>query len=175
MQNLELEITSCDGEDYRVAARSDAGDTGGTLTRFPFNERELGRRMQMVEFALMRSAATLRRLVPAEEQPVQEFGRQLFEFLFPADVREHLAAVRSRAGPGGHAAAGAAADQVPRASRTQIATGSIDKTARQWEVATGRELTRMRHDDLVTEVAFSPDGTQIATGSADGTARLWSA
>ena len=51
----------------------------------------------MVEFALMRSAATLRRLVPAEEQPVQEFGRQLFEFLFPADVREHLAAVRSRA------------------------------------------------------------------------------
>ena len=39
----------------------------------------------------------MRRLAPAEEQPAQEFGRQLFEFLFPAEVREQLSAVRRQA------------------------------------------------------------------------------
>jgi CHAT domain/WD domain, G-beta repeat len=57
----------------------------------------LGRRLQAVEFALVRSAATVRRLTPADEQPVQEFGRQLFEFVFPAEVRENLNAARRQA------------------------------------------------------------------------------
>ncbi|MGZ6832711.1 MAG: CHAT domain-containing protein, partial [Mycobacteriaceae bacterium] len=98
MQNLEVEINSGAGGAYRVAVRSDAaGDTQATPTRFPFDEQMLARRLEAVEFALVRSAATVRRLAPPDEQPVQEFGRQLFEFLFPAEVREHLNAVRRQA------------------------------------------------------------------------------
>src|SRR6516162_1838752 len=101
MQNLELEVTSGADGTYRVAARSVAGDTQETPTRFPFDERDLERRLLAVELALVRSAATLRRLVSAEERQVLEFGGQLFEFLFPPGVREHLAAMRVRAAQGG--------------------------------------------------------------------------
>ena len=52
-------------------------------------------------------------------------------------------------------------------------TGSDDKTARLWEVATGTEMRRLDHSDEVTSVAFSPDGQQALTGSWDKTARLW--
>ena len=55
-----------------------------------------------------------------------------------------------------------------------LATGSWDKTARLWEVATGKEIAVLRgHEDAVSSVAFSPDGRTLATGSADKTARLW--
>lgn len=95
MQNLELEVSSGEGGRFRVAARSDAaGDSQGRLTELPFDEQGLARLLRAVEFALVSSAATVRRLAPVDEQPVQEFGRQLFEFLFPAEVREHLNAVR---------------------------------------------------------------------------------
>ena len=35
MGNLEIEVSSGEHGSYRVAARSDAGDTEGTLTSFP--------------------------------------------------------------------------------------------------------------------------------------------
>lgn len=95
--SLELEVISGEAGTYRVAARSQAGDTEGTPTSFPFDEIALERHRQAVEFALMRSAATVRRLAPAEERPVQEFGTRLFDFLFPAELREHLAAARNQA------------------------------------------------------------------------------
>ena len=57
--------------------------------------------------------------------------------------------------------------------RTVVA-GSGDKTARLWEVASGREIAVLRgHADAVSSVAFSPDGRTVATGSGDKTARLW--
>jgi hypothetical protein len=53
-------------------------------------------------------------------------------------------------------------------------TGSGDKTARVWEVATGKEIRRLEgHLKYVTSVAFSPDGRWALTGSGDYTARLW--
>jgi tetratricopeptide (TPR) repeat protein len=55
-----------------------------------------------------------------------------------------------------------------------IATGSYDKTARLWDVATGKPIgPPLTHQGWVSAVAFSPDGKTIATGSYDKTARLW--
>ena len=55
-----------------------------------------------------------------------------------------------------------------------ILTGSQDATARLWDVASGREIRRLKgHEFVVTSVAFAPDGKTILTGSLDNTARLW--
>ena len=56
---------------------------------------------------------------------------------------------------------------------TRVATASFDNTARVLDPATGRELARMAHDEMVKAVAFSPDGTRVATASSDDTARVF--
>ena len=57
-----------------------------------------------------------------------------------------------------------------------VLTGSWDKTARLWEVATGKQLgPNLQHQHAVSAVAFSPDGKTVLTGSYDKTARLWEA
>jgi len=43
-----------------------------------------------------------------------------------------------------------------------------------WDALTGGQFAIYRgHTDIVTTLAWSPDGNNIATGSADGTVRLW--
>ena len=55
-----------------------------------------------------------------------------------------------------------------------LASGSDDKTVRQWDVATGRSFRAFEgHKDRVTSVAFSPDGKTLASASDHGTLRLW--
>ena len=46
---------------------------------------------------MLRSAAMVRRMTSDQEQLVQEFGRQLFEFVFPPELRVHLTTRRHRA------------------------------------------------------------------------------
>lgn len=47
-----------------------------------------------------------------------------------------------------------------------VASGSLDKTARVWEVRAGKETARMTHNELVTTVAFSPTGKYVVSGCA---------
>ncbi|MFG1613861.1 caspase family protein [Nonomuraea wenchangensis] len=56
----------------------------------------------------------------------------------------------------------------------RLATGSGDKTARIWDAATGVEVLKVRHQDTVASVAFSPDGRHLATASLR-TAEIWDA
>lgn len=57
---------------------------------------------------------------------------------------------------------------------TLLATGSADKTAKIWVLATGSEQrTITGHTATVTSVGFSPDNKQLLTGSEDRTAILW--
>ena len=54
-----------------------------------------------------------------------------------------------------------------------VATAANDGSARVWDAATGRELSRMAHDSGVSSVAFDTLATHLATGSKDGSLRLW--
>jgi WD40 repeat protein len=55
-----------------------------------------------------------------------------------------------------------------------LVTTSADRTARVWDVATGRERVVLRgHLRAVTSAEFSPDGRWLVTASDDWTARVW--
>ncbi len=59
---------------------------------------------------------------------------------------------------------------------TRLATASMDKTAKVWDVVSGQELLTLKgHTNIVDSVAWSPDGKRLATASWDGTAKIWDA
>jgi hypothetical protein len=56
----------------------------------------------------------------------------------------------------------------------ELATGSLDKTARIWNVESGQCVRVVKdHADAVMGVAYSPDGKLLATGSADRSVKLF--
>lgn len=58
----------------------------------------------------------------------------------------------------------------------QIATASLDGTARIWDVATGDSTRVLRgHDGPVRGVAYDATGRRLVTASSDRTARIWDA
>jgi len=58
-----------------------------------------------------------------------------------------------------------------------IVTGSLDNTARIWDVETGLAKLRLDggHTRLVNSAVFSPDGNKVLTASDDHTVKLWNA
>lgn len=73
---------------YPVSVRSPEGEAQ-VVMRFPFDEWELKDKLRDVEFALLRSGGSRRRIGTPEEQTVQAFGRALFETLITGDVDAH--------------------------------------------------------------------------------------
>lgn len=56
-----------------------------------------------------------------------------------------------------------------------IATIADDNVAKVWEVATGKLLFSLKHEDWVQVVKISPNGQTIFTSSTDGTGKIWNA
>jgi WD40 repeat protein len=58
----------------------------------------------------------------------------------------------------------------------RLATASLDKTARIWELESGKAvLTLSDHSDSVYAVSFTPDGKSLVTGSTDRAVKLFDA
>ena len=57
---------------------------------------------------------------------------------------------------------------------TLIATGSMDNTAKLWDVETGKErATLMGHTAEIVSLNFNTAGDRVITGSFDHTVKVW--
>ncbi len=58
----------------------------------------------------------------------------------------------------------------------RIVTASLDKTARVWDVETGKQIGEpLVHESAVWSAAFSPDGKRVVTVVPERSVRLWDA
>ena len=56
---------------------------------------------------------------------------------------------------------------------THLASGSIDKTVRLWDINTHESMSLEKHTGWTNVLAFSPNGKVLASGSTDKTVQLW--
>lgn len=54
-----------------------------------------------------------------------------------------------------------------------LATGSVGRTLRLWDVKTGKERLQLEHPGGVSSVVFSPDGKTLVSAGGDQRLRLW--
>lgn len=59
------------------------------------------------------------------------------------------------------------------AAGDRVATASLDGTAAVWDVASGRQLRRVRGPGQLWGAALDPTGARLATTAADGLVELW--
>jgi uncharacterized protein YegL len=100
-ERLEIGVSHGAAGIYQVTTRSSAGEAPVTLTQFPFDRNDLDRRLISAELAVTRTAADFRRVPAHGEEPARQLGADLFNFLFPAEVREHLNTMRAHAARSG--------------------------------------------------------------------------
>lgn len=55
-----------------------------------------------------------------------------------------------------------------------VATGSMDHTAKLWDVETGQEIFNLAgHKAEIVSLHFNTDGDKLMTASFDNTAKIW--
>ena len=85
--DFELEVRPLGGRQYElVVIKSPAGEARERVT-FPLDTLQLNDSLKDVEIALLRSSKVRRKALTEEEQSVQNFGRHLFDFLLPSELR----------------------------------------------------------------------------------------
>jgi WD40 repeat protein len=55
----------------------------------------------------------------------------------------------------------------------RVATASLDKKVKIWDVSSGRLLLTISHPAGVTSVAFTPNGMVLAAGTSDHSVHLY--
>lgn len=73
----------------------------------------------------------------------------------------------------GHSASVTGLSLLPDGS--QLATGSLDQTARLWSTTNGTSVATIKVGSAVEALAWSPDSSKLATGSENHSVALWSA
>lgn len=65
----------------------------------------------------------------------------------------------------------------PEKDSYRFATSGLDKTARIWDWAPGEAATGryLKHDSVVSQVRWSPDGKSVVTSDRGGSVRIWDA
>ncbi|MEZ4726427.1 MAG: SUMF1/EgtB/PvdO family nonheme iron enzyme [Caldilineaceae bacterium] len=85
-----VEVSAFTEQNYSIVVHSDAGDAR-QVASFPLSAKALANDLQTLEKALTRSTqathAGLTSQEQAENQALQSFGRTLFDFLLPSEVR----------------------------------------------------------------------------------------
>jgi WD40 repeat protein len=94
--DFELELGDLGDQGYPLTARAPAGEAAASL-RLPLTREELDYQLGVINDAVLASSAVARRVATGDEEPVQQFGRRLFDALVVDDVRALYVASAQRA------------------------------------------------------------------------------
>ncbi len=95
--DFELQISAGAGRRYPVAVvRSPAGEARETMV-FPFEQAALKQRLTAMEAALFRLGGNGQTQSLRQEDPIRQFGQELFNALFTGEIRSLYDVSRSRA------------------------------------------------------------------------------
>lgn len=83
--DFTIEVANSGNGDYMISAYCPIGEARQIML-FPFTDTALETRLLKLENAILRSTGRRRMIRTPEEAEIQDFGRQLFTFLFSDDV-----------------------------------------------------------------------------------------